>query len=83
MASVDFGLDVADPQSYLTAMMNVGLFAAGTGTPAEQIVASAIIIVIGISSSFITLGATVFIIFLGLFFLMIGFLRYGWQVLTG
>lgn len=83
MASVDFGFDVADPQSYLTAAMNVGLFAVGTGSPEEQIVAAAIVIVVGISSSFITLGATVFVVFLGLFFLAVGFARLGWQALAG
>lgn len=75
MAAVDFGFSASDPETWVPTIMDVGQRAIGTGTPAEQIVASALILVVAISASFVTLGATVLLIFIVLPFLFIGFLR--------
>lgn len=75
MATVDFGFSGTDPETWLPAIMDVGTKAVGTGTPAEQIVAASVILVFAISASFVTLGATVLLIFLVIPFLFIGFLR--------
>jgi len=73
--TIDFGLDVADPQTWLPTVMRVGKYAVGTGSAAEQIIASGIIITGAIASSALTFGATLFLVFITLPFLAIGFLR--------
>jgi|APHM01.1.fsa_nt_gi hypothetical protein len=74
-SDVDFGFNPRDPSTWLTAIWRVGVYAVGAGTVAEQIVASSIIIVGGLISTTLTLGATVLVVLLGFFFLGVGFLR--------
>lgn len=74
-ASVDFGLDLTNPKTWLRAGMNVGKKAIGTGSPAEQIVANLVVIITAALSSTVTWGAGLLIAFIALPFLALGFLR--------
>lgn len=74
--SINFGFDIADPSTWIPALFHVGTFAAGTGTPAEQVVANAIVIAGALSATTITTGATIFLVFLSLPFLAVGILRF-------
>lgn len=81
-ASVDFGLDITDPSSYIPFIWSFGTKAAGTGTPAEQIVASITIAAVAFASSYVTFGATLVIVIPALFFAFVGFLRLFWAVVA-
>lgn len=81
--SVDFGLDFTDPSTWIPFIWDFGLKSVGTGTPAEQIVASVTIAALAFASSYITFGATLIIVLPALFFAAVGFLRLGCGMVVG
>jgi hypothetical protein len=73
--SVDLDFGLTDPSTWIPAAMRVGGYAVGTGTPAEQITASTLVIVLAAASSALTFGITLFVVLLALPFLAVGLLR--------
>ena len=80
--SVDFGLDIADPSTWIPFIWDFGLKSVGTGTPAEQIVASITIAALAFASSYITFGATLVVVIPALFFAFVGFVRLGYGMVV-
>lgn len=76
--SVDFGLDFTDPSTWVPFIWDFGLKSVGTGTAAEQIVASVTIAAVAFATSYLTFGATLIVVVPALFFAFVGFVRLVW-----
>ena len=72
---VDFGLDIADPSTYWPTAKKVVGYAFGTGTPAEQMIAATVIGFGAILSSAVSLGTTLIIVPLAIFWFFVGVFR--------
>ena len=80
--SVDFGLDITDPGTWVPFIWSFGTKAAGVGTPAEQIVAATTITAVAIATSYLTFGATLVIAIPATFFAFVGFVRLFWGMVA-